>query len=262
MAFAAVQTSTQATGTGTTVVITTSATVASNLVVVHIVLLNTTETCSSVTDDKGNTYVLSSAIDEVGQFRMYQAYGVQITGGTTAITVTFSSNVVSKRCGADEFSGGSSTNATIFDVSTTGTGAASPTAVSTLTPRRTGSLIVATLVADNVADWTAGTNYTLSNGVNNTQLRGQYRLSSGASETAPSSYSVGGITGWGERATSFLEPIAVTISDTVSDSDSILGTVPNQIVQETATTTESSKAIYGFQNATKNSSTFTNQTKN
>lgn len=187
MAFAQVQTSTQATTTGNTLNITVSPTVANNLVVVHIKIASNAETCTSVTDDKGNAYVLSSVLDAGTTNRTYQAYGVQVTGGVTAITVNFSAAVVSKRCGADEYSGGETSNAAIFDEASTGTALLS-TSVScspAITPTATGELIVATISADATKTWTAGANYTLYNGVGVVSMRSQYRLSGTASETAP-----------------------------------------------------------------------------
>lgn len=206
MGFVAEQTSAHATGTGNSIAITLNAVKKYSLVVVHIAV-NNTETCTGVTDDKGNTYVLSDVVEN-GTLRVYQAYGVNIVEGTTQVSVAFSGTTASKRCGADEYSGGEISNAAIYDTRTTGTGSGTSLAVSTLTPASTGELIVATLRCSSTsANHTSGTNYTIYNGVNPTTTRSQYRLSSGASETAPSTIDVS--VDWGEIATAF-KPLSVT----------------------------------------------------
>lgn len=201
MAALQVQTATQATGSGTSVVITVSSTVQNNLVVIHVKVTGVTETLSSVTDDKGNTYVVSSPLAGGTEYRLYQAYGVQVTGGVTAITCNFSSNVASKRCGADEYSGNKITNATTFDASATGTGTGTSLATGALSPAATGELIVATYAVSGPATFTNGTNYTLYNGVNPVTVRSQYRLSGTTSETAPCTQNVSQT--WGVIATAF-----------------------------------------------------------
>lgn len=202
-AFAQVHTSTQATGTGSTVAITTTATTANNLVVVTIRLANAAvETCSSVTDDKSNTYVLSALKNsDNGVVYVYQAYGVQVTGGTTTITCHFSGTVTSKRCGADEFSGGATTNASVFDTQQSGTGSGLTLSVSTLTPANTGELIVASM-STHASNYTAGSGFTMYNGTNPVSTRSEYKLSGGATETAPATVD-GTSDSWCEIATAF-----------------------------------------------------------
>lgn len=204
MAFATVQSPTQTTGTGSSVVLTVSSTVVNNLVVVHI-KMNTSETCSSVTDDKSNTYVLSSAVDN-GALRLYQAYGVQTTGGTTAITCNFSSNAVTKRIGADEYSGNDTTNGATFDVTQTANGGnAQSMAVASFNPAAMGELIVATMAINTVANWTAGSGYTLYSGTGSISTRSQYRLSGASSETAPSTWDADS-NNWCEIVSAFKAP--------------------------------------------------------
>jgi hypothetical protein len=209
MAAAAVQTSSVAAGTGTTVSATLSATVKNNLVVIHIVMATTAETCSSVTDNASppNTYVLSSPVDNTT--RTYQAYGVQITGGATSFTATFSSNVVTKGVGADEYSGTAVSNAAVFNTSGTGTGSATTCAVTGFSPTQAGLLCVATIVLGSVRVFTAGTNYTrFLNGSNSANLHSEYRLVGTTSETAPGSWTTS--TTYGEIASSFwLTPLKV-----------------------------------------------------
>lgn len=216
MAFAVVQKSAQATGTGSTVAITTAATVVNNLVVVHIKMGDTVETCSSVTDDKGNAYILSSPVSNV--IRVYQAYGVQAIGGTTTVTVHFSGAATAKRCAADEFSGGGTSNATIIDNTKTGSGNGTAVAVSTMTTVA-GELVVATLAQNGTGmSWTAGASYTIYNGSNPLGLRSEYRLSSTTSETAPATSDTSAE--WGEIATSF-KTLSASITLTYDNSASI-----------------------------------------
>ena len=211
MAFAQVQTSAAADGSGNSIAVTTSATTEGNLIVVHIKIYDKNETCTGVTDDQSNTYVLQTAVDSTTE-RSYQAYAMQVTGGVTTITVAFSGTSSNKRCGADEYSGmgTGATNADVFDASTTGSGAGSPTAVSTLTPSAAGNLIVATLNIDNAVTWTAGANYTLY--FSSASMRSQYRLSSDTSETALATHNGGGSLYWAERATAFKAKVVVPVS--------------------------------------------------
>lgn len=200
MAFAQVHTSSQNSGTGTSVIVTVVATTLNNIVVVHIKIGDTTETCTSVTDDKGNVYTLSAA--KSNTIRLYQAYGVQTVSGATSITVNFSSNVAGKRCGADEYSGTNTSNATAFDGTGTGSGNGTALAIGTLTPTATTELIVSTIAQDGTGmSWTAGTNYTLYNGTNPIGLRSQYRLSGAATETAPATSDT--IADWAEITSAF-----------------------------------------------------------
>lgn len=197
--FTTVQTATQATGSGATCTMTTSATVSGNLLV-GALKGTQSKTVTSVTDNKGNVYVVSSAIDSSSTLRLYQFYGVQVTGGTTSVVVHMSGSG-SVRCGVDEFSGNASTNATAFDTSSTGTGSGTSLSVSTLTPSASGELIVSALSNVNAGTWTAGTNYTIYSGTDPVSTRTEYRLSSAASETAPATTNTTGV--WAESAMAF-----------------------------------------------------------
>jgi len=208
MAFATVQTSSQTVGTGNSIVITTSATKKDNLVVVGIHYENAGgETCTGVTDDKGNAYVLSAPnATPPDNVTIYMAYGVQITGGTTSITCSFSGTVESKTCGADEYSGGALTNASIFDKTSTGAAGGTALSVTSFSPTKVGELIVAVGGLNNNLTWTAGTNYTLYNGGTPARMRTQYRLVGAATETAPMSVSSDSF-GWREIAMAFKERV-------------------------------------------------------
>lgn len=187
-AFGAVQTSTQVTGNGASpLAITLSATTQGNLVVVHVYMrTGHTNTVTSVTDNAGNTYVIGAKF--TAQRSVYQAYGMQITGGATSVSVAFSSTGT-YHVGADEYSGfvAGATNTDVFDERSTGTEVGTDGAVEVspaLTPD-TGELIVATVGnTTEGATWTAGSGYTLYNGSSN-RLQSEYKLSSSTSETAP-----------------------------------------------------------------------------
>lgn len=207
MAFAPVQTGTQATTTTTTRIITLSATGVGNLVTGYAKANGNTVTLTGVTDDVGNTYVVSAAVDSGTTNRLFMAYGVQVTGGATAITFTFSnSGSVAVRCGADEFSGNNSTNATTFDVSSSGSGNSSTPSVTTFTPAANGELIyaVAGHQLGTGATWTAGTGYTLYGGPNPGSTHSEYRLSGTTSETAP--FTMNNSNLWTEWAMAFIGP--------------------------------------------------------
>ncbi len=175
--------------TGTTVlskVITLSPTTANNLVVVH-TLIPAGVTVTSITDDKGNAYVVGSAVlNNNSSYQAWQSYGVQTTGGTTSITVNFSaSSATVKSTGAEEYSGGETTNAAIIDVRGSASATATSITSSTITPAAAGELIVCTGGVNASRTWTAGTGYTLYLGTNPNQLIAQYKLSGTTSE-APS----------------------------------------------------------------------------
>lgn len=196
--FAAVQTATQVVASTTTVSVTLSPTKVNNLVVAYAGTDNT-QTCDSVSDDKGNTY--STVITVLnGVNRVCAAYGVQTVGGATTISFNFT-GVAAKRVGADEYSGGETSNATIFDTYTTGTGSSTSLSVSTLTTSGSGNLIFAVCRASGSVTHTAGSGYTSFGGVNPTSTKTQYKLSSGATETAPETISMTGA--WTEIALSF-----------------------------------------------------------
>lgn len=196
--FAAVQTATQIVASTATVSVTLSPTKVNNLVVAYAGTDNT-QTCDSVSDDKGNTY--STVVTVVnGVNRLCAAYGVQTVGGATTISFNFT-GVAAKRVGADEYSGGETSNAKIFDTYATGTGNSGSLAVSTLTTSGSGNLIFAVCRASASCTHTAGSGYTSFGGSNPTSTKTQYKLSSGATETAPETISASGA--WTEIALSF-----------------------------------------------------------
>jgi len=204
MAFLQVQTSAQATGTGATVVATVTATGVNNLAVVHINVNSPTETCTGVTDDQGNTYALSSGqLYNSDNRRLYMAYGVQVVGGVTSITASFSAAVAGKVVGVDEFSGGKTTNAAVFDKTSQQNGSGTSLSVPSFNPIATGELICAVASVNGTLTYTAGANYTMYNGVNPAQMRSEYRLSSAASETAPMTVDTDSF-GYGEVAMAFI----------------------------------------------------------
>lgn len=185
MAFLQVNTTaTPSNFTGTSGNITIASTTAGNLVVVHIDLQDYTRAVNSVTDNKGNTYASAgSQVASGNNDKYYVFYGVQVTGGATTITVNlnFSSgvNVV-----VDEYSGGASTNATVFDVNATGT-TASGTGLYTinLAPSATGKLIVAFLANNSgVNISSAASGYTLYSNASGYGLSSEYKLSGTTSE--------------------------------------------------------------------------------
>lgn len=191
MAFAVVQIAGGNGGTGATVFNSITATGLNNLLVVHVGVVFG-ETCTGVTDDKGNTYVLSTAVTIAGARLIYQAYAVQAIAGATLYTASFSGSTVAKIIGAEEYSGGATSNAAVFDAQTTGTGVGTAVAASTLTAAATGELMVSTMGVSVATAYTAGTGYTLASG--GSILHSQYKLSGGATETAPAT--LGGSRTW------------------------------------------------------------------
>lgn len=202
--FATVQTSAVTNiGGATSGYITLSPTIANNLVVVHVKVSQDTRTVTSVTDDKGNTYVVLDPVDSGTTNRLYQAYGVQVVGGVTTITVNFNLSATAA-LGADEYSGGALTNIDIFDVSSTGIGSSGTSmSVGSFNPSSSGELIVVTGSLGAATTWTAGTNYTnyFRSGESVT-TQSEYRLSGDTSETAP--WELGASSLWAERATAFI----------------------------------------------------------
>lgn len=186
MAFAFVQTFTPASdavGNVASLSLTGSATTAGSLVVVGVKLSDAGNTCNSVTDNVGNTYVLFGPYD-AGSRRSYMAYGVQVTGGATSITASFNAGgTTTKAFKGIEISGGAATNAEVFDVSSTGTGTSTSPSVATFSPAASGELIVAFISIAASVTWTAGSGYVLS-GANPSNFGCQYNLAGATSETA------------------------------------------------------------------------------
>lgn len=206
MAFSLVQTIVTTSGSGGTLTATISASGLNNLVVAHVAVA-TGDVCTGVSDDKGNTYVLSSAVTIIGSRLLYQAYGVQLVSGATIITATFGAAIVGKILGVDEYSNTNPfvSNAAAFDTQTTGTGTGTAVAASTLTPFAAGELMVATLCVSTATNFTAGASYTLAAGANPGALRSQYNLSASASETSPDT--LGASRNWGIILNAFKIPV-------------------------------------------------------
>lgn len=197
MAYTHVQSSATTTGTATSAAITLSATVAGNTVVVHVYMASTSATVTSVTDDKGNSYSVSSRQNvAAGTHSATQAYGLQSVGGVTAVTVNFSGSVTFA-VGADEFGGNAN-----FDVRAVASpGNVTSSSVSGFTPSAAGNLIVVTAVAGSSRNFTAGTNYTGGLDPTSHQVWSEYRLNGTTSETAP--FTINSATQVAEIATSF-----------------------------------------------------------
>lgn len=204
-AFAKVQSNKTCSGSTSTCAITVTSTGANNLVVgVTRWAPGSPITLNSVTDDKGNAYVISAALDN-GVLRGYLFYGVQVTSGVTTITLTMSGSVNS-RASVAEFSGGALTNGSVFDVAGTGTGTGTSYATSTFTPANSGELVVAGFARTNgISTFSAGASYTLDDdGTLTNDL--YYRLSATTSETAPGSGTAS--LNWVVNAAAFLQVTA------------------------------------------------------
>jgi hypothetical protein len=183
MAFALVRNTAEVVS-GSPVVVTIVASGVGNLIVVHF-WGDANAVVTGVVDNVGNSYEIGSGVIFTTQLAIYQIYGVQVTGGATSITVTYTNS--GGKVQVDEFSGGEPTNALIYDTRQSNTGTGTNLSVPTLTPAATGELMVATGGSGSGRTWTAGTNYTLNNGTTALRLKGQYRLSSASTETAPMS---------------------------------------------------------------------------
>lgn len=199
MAFLPVQSGTRVFGNGSSLAITVAPTIQFNLVTVPIAILNSNDTCTSVSDDKGNSYVLVGPADSGGE-HTYMAYGVQSAGGTTAITVHFSGATDTKNTQADEWSGASKSNITVLDQFSTGGSSGTSLSVSTFNPTAAGKLIVAAACTGGNTTFTAGTGYTFY-GTNGARFGLEYRLVGTTSESAPMTSSANIF--WAEIALAF-----------------------------------------------------------
>jgi hypothetical protein len=200
----------------TTNVITIPATTAGNLVVVYPTAATSGDSIVSVVDDVGNTYTVAAANVQRTNIGMFMAYGVQITGGATTITVTWGNNQF-HRAGADEFhssNGALTSNAATFDTSSTGQGTIETSyAVTTMTPAANGELIVVLVKEAPTKATTAGSGYTLYNGTGTGQVS-MYKLSGTTSETAPATVATAS-GNWGEIALAFIEPTPASVVKTI-----------------------------------------------
>lgn len=185
MAFAFVQTATNANSSTTSLVLTLSTPAAVNDLIVINMKFAADPVTISVTDNSAvpNTYAQAIVATGPGIWAN-QFYGVQKTGGATTITVSWP-GVLATRMIADEFSGGATTNATVFDVATSNFGS-STSGSGTLSPAASGELISAGYLLTSGGTFTAGTGYTTS--TTNTDGSAEYNLSGTTSETMPASW--------------------------------------------------------------------------
>lgn len=174
--------------------ITVPATTQGNVVCGGIWLSNTTRT-ATVTDNAGNTYVVSSTslLFNASANKLLLFYGVQLVGGATLVTVTLSgaSNVQAL---ADEFSGAAASNGALLaavsaatnpeTASGTGTALALSTA---LQPTASGRLIyvIGGAPVASPPSWTAGSGYAVGQAAGAQALASEYKLAGTTSETAP-----------------------------------------------------------------------------
>lgn len=199
MAFSVTQATAQFAGTGATLDATFSATAIGSMVVLHVGLRDLNETCTSVTDDVGNTYTLLGPIDQSTNVRMYHAYGRQVIGGATVVTATFSGAVSNKGSRGEEYA--TDDGGTIaFDASTTGTGLSTAISASMLVPDLPGELIVSGAETSGSITWTAGSGYTL-NGAGTVFMMSEYQLAGDVSELG--NFTVATNQNWSVRVMAF-----------------------------------------------------------
>lgn len=208
MAFLLVQSKQTASGAaaGSLVHTFTTPTVVNNLVVVNIKVAAVSFVLTSVVDSAGNTYALAGWRESnVGgsPITVYQYHGVQVTGGATTVTVNFPGTQAIRIC-VEEFSGGMTSNATVFDKSAANNlGASGGTSASlTLAPANAGELISVFVGLTGGGTFTAGTNYVI--GTQNTNGTSQYRLSGTTSETAPITWTTAISSDWIEVAGAYI----------------------------------------------------------
>lgn len=187
MGFAAVRTN--AVGVkdtpGTSYVYPVTATIINNLLVVHIDAAFGSVDVTSVTDNQGNAYVLSSKVVGPDGQRAYMAYGVQVTGGATSVTINLSgSNDGYVIVAADEFSGGKTTNALIFDQTSSNVSGGSTNNVTSFA-LSAGELVIGSVTSFSGGPFAAGTGYTRYVNDDSWGIYSQYKLSSGTLESSP-----------------------------------------------------------------------------
>lgn len=198
MAFLLVRSTQTATGSGTSLTLTLSGTpAANNFLLINAKIGTTSSNILGVSDNASvpNTYnPVGTGVSN--SFVHLQSYGVQVSGGATQVTVSWS-GVTSARVTIDEWSGGEVTNATLFDTFAVNSGGGSPAAVA-LTPSGIGKLIAAGIGFTAAQSLTPGTGYSVS--TNATSIPTLYKLSGTTSEIVDSSF---GATAWTEIASSF-----------------------------------------------------------
>jgi hypothetical protein len=196
--------------------LTLNATRLDNLVVVNFYVSNPGH-LTSVTDNKGNTYIASvSELVLPNGAAAYQYYGVQTVNGTTSITITLGSSQDITAV-ANEYSGGNTTNATVFDTAVVSTGTGTSSSIS-LSPAKAGELIdTGVLIFSGGVSPVSGSNYT--NGgfdqANHTAFT-EFRLAGTTSEIAPASWT--GSSAWGEIASAFIpaSPFFISKVDSIN----------------------------------------------
>lgn len=215
MAFVQVQSLQANIGSSSDVITLSQAATQNNLIVIS---TKGTGIISSITDNAStpNTYALAKSSVNTTPHD-YQYYGVQVTGGATTITVNYSSGV-GNRTFVNEFSGGKTTNVTVFDKSAENSGNGSSGSLS-LSPTNSGELIVAFKAANTggTITHTAGTNYTLAPDGTNGSISSaiEYRLSGTTSETAPITWNNSDL--WTEVAGAYIPKIAVDVAGNSGD---------------------------------------------
>lgn len=156
----------------------------------------------SVTDSAGNTYLKAFGPSSNGTANtVYQFYGVATSGGSTTVTPSWTSSAA-LRVTVEQFSGGMSSNATVFDttISTSAFGTGTSSAAS-IAPTAAGELIVASIgLASGAASITVGSGYSF--GTSQISLTTEYKLSGTTSETAPLSWT-NSLT-WAEIAAAYI----------------------------------------------------------
>jgi hypothetical protein len=197
MAFSFVQTAQNSTGSGTSVVVTlgSPATAGSHLVVSGKMGGGSSGRGATDNASSPNIYALADSVSANG-FLGLMFYSVQLTGGATTITISWTGST-SARFQVDEYTGGAASNAAIIGATTTNSGSGT-SGSGTLSPSIAGQLIVASYALGSALIITAGTNY-LANSPGTT-VGSIYRLSGTTSETMPATFSS---TPWNMVAASF-----------------------------------------------------------
>lgn len=196
MAFARINGSTTSGTSVSTVTISGYSGTGTNNLVVATIVVASNRIVNSVTDSAGNTYVVSSG-QVSGTQKVYYAYGVQITGGSTTFTATADAGSATMRLNIDEFSGGLTTNGSVFDMAGTATGTSTSPSAS-VTPTQSGNLIVVSL-GHNTGSYTVPSGFTL--GSSQASCRMAYKLSGTTSETGTGTLSSSNT--WAQATLSF-----------------------------------------------------------
>jgi hypothetical protein len=182
MAFALAHTTQGATGGATSLAITVPATTINNLVVINM-KFNGAVSNISVTDNAStpNKYYMASPGGS-STIICYQFYGVQITGGATTITISWTTSQAA-RITVDEFSGGVADNATVLYKAAVANGNSQSASVTAITIPATGFLVSAGVGLTSASGIAAGSGYTLA--TTQTNQSTEYKLSGALSETGP-----------------------------------------------------------------------------